>query len=92
MSNLNDLRVEINSLHSQIVPLLMKRLFLAKEIAKIKSVQKMELEDLQRENEIIHQFDDQISDASERAAVQNILRCILNESKVVMKESLNEKK
>jgi chorismate mutase len=92
MSDLNFLRSEINNLHSQIIALILKRLALAKEIAKLKSAQKIELEDLSREKEIIHQFDSQIVNDSEKLAVQNILRCILNESKVVMRESINEKK
>ena len=88
MQEIDKLRSEIDSIHRELATLFRCRLQLTIKIWEIKKSGNLPLIDPKRENEIIHQFDDFISDGPEKAAVQSFFKNLLGDTRVYLKEKL----
>jgi chorismate mutase len=81
MQEIENLRGELDQIHSELASLLRRRLVLTQEIWKIKIEKQLPFTDEKRELAIFHKFDDVIAEMDERQVVQNVLKCIVSESK-----------
>ncbi len=81
MQNIDQLRSEIDQIHTQLGTLFKRRLVLTQKIWKIKKAQGLALIDQTREEQIIHQFDQSTSDLLEQKALQGFFKSLLVESK-----------
>lgn len=81
MQEIENLRGELDQIHNELAGLLRRRLVLTQEIWKIKIEKQLPFTDEKRELAIFHKFDDLIAEMDERQVVQNVLKCIVSESK-----------
>lgn len=81
MAEFESLRQEIDQIHVEFAHLFRRRLQLTKKIWEIKKENGIALFDSKREQEIIHRFDQVVSDPQEQSAVQNLFRLLLSETK-----------
>ena len=88
MQEIDQLRAQIDQLHSQMAGLLRQRLKLTEKIWNLKKAQQIALHDSNRENAIIHQFDDSSSNELEKIALQNFFKSILSENKKYLETKL----
>ena len=88
MQDIEKLRAELDQIHTELVSLLRKRFVVATKIWEIKKATALPFTDLKREQAVVHQFDDMISETSEQTAVQNILKSIVIETKKYLEEKL----
>ncbi len=88
MSNIESLRAELDLIHQDLFALLKQRFAITEEIWKIKIEQKLPFTDDAREHKVFHQFDQEISDPAQKAAVQAILKAIVLENKKYLEVKL----
>ncbi len=88
MQEIDKLRSEIDGIHLELANLFRRRMQLTLKIWEIKKTDCLPFIDSKRENEIVHQFDNLISDFPEKIAVQNFFKNILGTTQVYLKEKL----
>jgi chorismate mutase len=88
MSNIESLRAELDLIHQDLFALLKQRFAITEAIWKIKIEQKLSFTDEAREHKVFHQFDHEISDPAQKAAVQAILKAIVLENKKYLEVKL----
>lgn len=81
MQDIDQLRSEIDQIHTQLGTLFKRRLVLTQKIWTIKKAQGLALIDQNREEQIIHQFDQSTSDSLEQKALRGFFKSLLVESK-----------
>ncbi len=90
MQDIDQLRSEIDQIHTQLGTLFKRRLQLIQKIWSIKKANGLPLIDNKREKQIIHQFDQTTSDSLEQKALQGFFKALLLESRKYL-ESQNLK-
>jgi chorismate mutase len=90
MQEIEKLRAEIDEIHTQLAALFRKRLSIAQKIWAIKKANNISLIDSKREELIVHRFDESIQNPAEKIAVQNFLKCVLDENKKLLEAKVNE--
>ena len=88
MPDIQKLRSEIDSIHQEMAKLFKQRLEVTQKIWEIKKQQNLPLHDQNREDLIIHQFDQTTSDPLEQVALQNFFKCVLAENKKFLEARL----
>ena len=88
MQEIDKTRFEIDQIHGELANLFQRRLVLAKKIWELKKSNHMSFVDSNRENRIIHRFDDIITDPDERIATQNFFKSLLLESRKYLEAKL----
>ncbi|OYZ24387.1 MAG: hypothetical protein B7Y39_01645 [Bdellovibrio sp. 28-41-41] len=88
MQEIDEIRSEIDQIHSELAGLFQRRLVLAKKIWDLKKSNQMSFVDSSRETSIVHRFDDAIADADERIAVQSFFKSLLLESRKYLEAKL----
>lgn len=81
MQDIEKIRSEIDHIHIELTKLFRQRLVLAQKIWDLKKSQQAPLIDPQREEFIIHRFDQSIEHVDEQVAVQNFFRGVLDETR-----------
>ncbi len=84
MQDIDQLRSEIDQIHTQLGILFKRRLTLTQKIWTIKKARGLEFIDLKREEQIIHQFDKLTSDPLEQKALQGFFKFLLTESRLYL--------
>lgn len=88
MQEIEKMRSELDQIHKELFALLRRRFVITEKIWKIKIAQSLPFTDLKREENVIHQFDAEISAAEEKQAVHNILKSIVSETKKYLEVKL----
>lgn len=81
MQKIDMLRAEIDEIHLELAQLYRRRLRIANQIWQIKKSQNLPFIDQQREQVIIHRFDETLLESAERQAVQSFFKAILSGTK-----------
>ncbi len=81
MQEIEKLRSEIDQIHLELAALFRRRLQITEKIWEIKKSQGLPFFDATREQAIIRQFDEHVSDPTEQQVLQNFLKSVLAENK-----------
>ena len=85
MQEIEKLRGEIDQIHDEIAQLFRRRLRLTQKIWQIKQKNQYSFIDQNRETEIIHRYDNAITDIEEKKAVQSFFKNLLLVSREYLK-------
>ena len=81
MQEIEKLRSEIDQIHLELAALFRRRLQITEKIWEIKKSQGLPFFDATRDQDIIRQFDEHVSDPTEQQVLKNFLKSVLAENK-----------
>lgn len=93
MSQIKNLRDDIEKLHAELLQLMIRRKDLVNEIWNLKQQQNQPLTDEDREHVLIHQFDQNsqlAQDENFKEFYQNVVKSIIAENKKYLKKSTSK--
>ncbi len=85
MNRLDDIRNEIDKLDNELIKGLVERFSLVTEVVNYKMENNLEIEDSNREEEILKKIEEKIDDVELIQRINEIYLCLFNQSKLYQK-------
>ncbi len=81
MQELSSLRSEVDQIQKDFFNLVFRRFQVTAQIWRFKKIQQLPFTDQEREQELIHQFDDHFDNEVDRQAFQSVVKALITASK-----------